>query len=96
MWLSRRLGIVRVFNGHKRGSRHGTVYNNFHLYHWGKPSLYLRLCDWRDNDPNAHVSDPALGRPGNGGEAWEYIGNIFDLLPYDVLAGKPWSRSWTA
>ncbi len=93
MWLCRRLGTVKVFNGHKRGSRHGTTHNNFHLYHWGKPSLYSRPCDWRDNDPNAPVSDPALGRLGNGGEQWEYIGNIFELLPYAALAGEAWRRA---
>jgi hypothetical protein len=88
MWLCRRLGIVRVFNGHKRGSRRGPVNNSFHLYHWSKPSLYSHPCDWRDNDANSGIHDPALGRPGNGGEHWEYIGNIFDVLPYAALAGS--------
>jgi hypothetical protein len=88
MWLCRRLGIVLVTNGHKRGSRHRQVYNNFHLYHWGKPSLWSRPCDWRDNDPNAAGSDPAIGRPGNAGEQWEYIGNIFDLLPFADLSSS--------
>lgn len=92
MWLCRRLGIVRVFNAYKRGSRHGTVYNNFHLYHWGKPAMWLRPADWRDNDPNASVSDPAIGRPGNGGEQWEYIGNLFQILPFAALAGGKYVR----
>ena len=88
MWLCRRLGIVKVFNGHKRGSRHGMVNNNFHMYHWGKPTMWSSTCQWRDNDQNAAVSDPAIGRAGNGGEGWEYIGNLCDLLPYSALAGE--------
>lgn len=92
MWLCRRLGIIKVFNGHKRGSRHGTVHNNFHLYHWGKPSMYAHPCDWRDNDPNAAVSDPAMGR-ALGTEEWEYLGNIFEMLPYTALTGSAWSRA---
>lgn len=87
MWLCRRLGIVRVFNAHKRGSRRGTVHNNFHLYHWGKPAMWSRPSDWRDNDPNASVSDPAIGKDGVGGEQWEYLGNMFDLLPYASFTG---------
>jgi len=83
MWLCRRLGIVRITNGHKRGTRRfGTVHNNFSLYHWGEPSLYSHPCDWRDDDPNASVSDPAIKPTG---EHWEYLGNIFDMLPYAVL-----------
>lgn len=92
MWLCRRLGIVKVFNGHKRGSRRGTIYNNFHLFHWGKPALWARPCDWRDDDPNTSGDDPALsGRPSLG-EQWEYIGNVFDLLSYEALAGQRWVR----
>lgn len=87
MWLCRRLGIVRVFNGYKRGSRRGIVNNSFHLYHWGKPSMYSHPCEWRDNDPNAFVSDPAVvGERAD--EQWEYVGNLFDLLPYAALAGS--------
>jgi hypothetical protein len=86
MWLCRRLGIVSVFNGHKRGTRYGTIHNHFHLYHWRVPSLYSHPCDWRDNDPNAFSADPAIGNKVN--EHWEYIGNIFELLPYSVLAGE--------
>lgn len=83
MWLCRRLGIVRVFNGHKRGSRNGTFSKNFHLYHWGKPSLYMRPCDWRDNDPQSFISDPACVKDS---ERWEYLGSIFDMLPYSSFA----------
>lgn len=84
MWLCRRLGIVRVANAHKRGSRHGTIYNHFHLYHWGKPAMWSRPCDWRDDDPNAGLHDPTLERHP---EVWEYVGNMFDLLPYSAIAG---------
>lgn len=84
MWLCRRLGIVKVFNAHKRGTRRGTVYNDFHLYHWGRPSLYQRPCKWRDNDPNAYSHDPAI--EDKGGEKWEYVGNIFEMLPFSALA----------
>jgi hypothetical protein len=89
MWLCRRLGIVKVFNAHKRGSRHGSFCNNFHLYHWGKRAMWSRPADWRDNDPNASLDDPATGRAlGHSAEQWEYLGNIFDLLPYAALAGN--------
>lgn len=91
MWLCRRLGIVRIFNGHKRGTRKGIVNNNFSLYHFGDPSLYSHPCDWRDNDPNAGCSDPALGQ--GAGEQWEYLGNIFEMLPYHVLTGEHY-RKW--
>jgi hypothetical protein len=84
MWLCRRLGIVKVMNAHKRGTRRGDRHNDFHLYHWGKPSLYSHPCDWRDDDPNAYVMDPACD-PVKG-EPWEYIGNIFDLLPFAALS----------
>ena len=86
MWLCRKLGIVRVFNSHKRGSRRGPVNNSFHLFHWGKPAMWSRPAEWRDNDANACLSDPALGY-GAGDEKWEYIGNIFDLLTYSALSG---------
>lgn len=92
MWLCRRLGIVRVFNAHKRGSRQGSFCNNFHLYHWGQRAMWSRPCDWRDNDPNSSVSDPATGR-ASGIEEWEYLGNMFDMLPYEELTGGRWSRT---
>jgi hypothetical protein len=89
MWLCRRLGIVKVFNAHKRGDHPRRRINDFHLYHWGRPSLRSSPCDWRDDDPNASNQDPAGGRC-MGTEQWEYIGNIFDLLPYAALTGgKP-------
>ncbi len=87
MWLNRRLGIVKVFNATKRGTRRGTIYNNFHLYHWGKPSLTTgRPCNWRDDDPNSCSFDPAIDRWN--GEKWEYVGNIFDMLPFAALSQK--------
>lgn len=87
MWLNRRLGIVKVFNATKRGTRRGKIYNSFHLYHWGKPSLTTgRPYEWRDNDPNACSSDPAIG--DCFGEKWEYIGNIFDMLPFAALSAR--------
>lgn len=86
MWLCRRLGIVRVFNGHKRGSRRGLVNNSFHLYHWGKPSMWSSPCEWRDNDPNAGMHDPAIKNRSD--ERWEYLGNIFEMLPYASLAER--------
>lgn len=84
MWLCRRLGIVRVFNAHKRGSRRGAVNNSFHLFHWGKPAMWSSPAEWRDDDMNAHIYDPALKHVA--GESWEYLGNIFDLLSFAALA----------
>lgn len=83
MWLCRRLGIVIVFNGHKRG-RGGPKRarpNSFHLYHWGKPDMVSRPSDWRDDDANAHSLDPTGARHPEG-EKWEYVGNMFEMLPY--------------
>jgi len=85
IWICRRLGNVRVINAHHRGGRRGRRFNDFHLYHFGKPSLYSHPCDWRNDDPNSYTHDPA--QDGGRGEKWEYIGNIFDLLPYESLAG---------
>lgn len=92
MWLCRRLGSVKIFNAHKRGSRKGVRQNSFYLYHFGGPSLYSHPCDWRDDDPNAYSSDPAVDHDR---EHWEYIGNVFDLLPYQALAGEAYKR-WIA
>ena len=86
MWLCRRLGIVKVFNGHRRGQHANSRINDFHLYHWKKPDLRVRACDFRDGDANASGYDPALGQCV--GEAWEYLGNIFEMLPYAALAGE--------
>jgi hypothetical protein len=47
MWLCRRLGIVKVFNGHKRGEHPRHRVNDFHLVPLGqaKPALKpLRLA----------------------------------------------------
>ena len=78
MWLCRRLGIVRVTTGHNRTvpPKKRAVLTHFHLYHWEKPMLRARPPDWRDGDPNAFRDrlDPS--------EVWEYVGNIFDRLPY--------------
>lgn len=87
MWLCRRLGIVKVFNSHqyRRGNAKSARLNSFHLYHWTKPSLTARPCDWRSNDPSAYSDDPLLVKEH---ERWEYIGNIFEILPYALLANK--------
>ena len=89
MWLCRRLGIVRVFNAYKRGSRRGQVHGGFYLYHWGEPSLRLTPANWRDDDPNSYASDPALS---SDGEKWEYVGNLFELLPFSAIAGAAGPR----
>lgn len=90
MWLCRRLGIVKVFTGHKNGQRRHPRPTSFHLYHWAKPDLTARPCDWRDNDANATSYDPALGQ--TAGEQYEYLGNIFEMLTYSALTGKPEPR----
>lgn len=79
MWLDRQHGIIKVVNAHKRGQsrRHGV--NSFHLYHWGKPCMLARPADWRDNDGNAF---------GFKEDGLQYIGNIFDMLPFATLAGQ--------
>jgi hypothetical protein len=83
MWLHRHMGIVKVMLGHKKGTKRGMWPTAFHLYHSGKPSMYAHPCDFRENDPNASTFDPK----DRHGHEWEYIGNIFDALPFSVLAG---------
>src|SRR5688572_14940951 len=46
--------------------------------------MWSHPADWRDNDPNGGFSDPADPPRGSGNDLWEYIGNMFDLLPYSV------------
>lgn len=87
MWLCRRLGIVKVFTGHKNGQKRFPRPTSFHLYHWKKRSLVAHPCDWRDHDPNAWSRDPAID-PDHG-EQWEYLGNIFEMMPYNLLAREP-------
>lgn len=77
MWLDRRLGIVRVFNGHRRNQARKYRLNAFHLYHWGKPDLQAHPCDWRNNDNNAASCDL---------RGCVYIGNLFEMVPYHILA----------
>lgn len=87
MWLCRRLGIVVIYNGHKRGRgcRSGrSPLNSFHLYHWHQPSLTAKPDDFRDGGTNTSGIDVARHPSG---ETWEFIGNIFEMLPYASLAG---------
>ena len=80
MWLCRRLGIVTIFNGPRR--RRGRRYchlNSFHLYHWHRPCLEAKPDDFRDGGQNTSGIDP-INHPS--GETWEYVGNIFEMLPY--------------
>lgn len=92
MWLCRRLGHVWVFNAHKRGQARRNRMNTFHLYAWGRPCLVGRPAAWRDNDNNACGWDPRADH----GERWEYVGNMFDLLPFAALAQKHRPDSDTA
>ena len=82
MWLCRRLRTIKVMTAHKRGMRRGARLTSFHLYHFGDPALYARKCDFTENDPSAYVSDPACD---DKSEIWEYVGNVFQLLPYNNL-----------
>lgn len=82
MWLCRRLGMVTLALGHKRGTRRGLKPTTVTLYHWKQPTLRTRPADWRDEDPNSHVLDCEDSRH----EKWEYIGNLFEMLPYAVLS----------
>lgn len=85
MYLCRRLGIVKLLTGHKRGQRRYPGATNVHLYHWGKPSLVFRPCDWREFDANSHGFNPA----NYVSEKWTYIGNLFRMVPYSRLAATP-------
>ena len=76
---------MKVFTGHKNGQRRFPRPTSFHLYHWAKPDLVAHPCDWRDNDANASSYDPPTHPSG---EKWEYLGNIFDWLPYSALTGS--------
>lgn len=84
MWLCRRLGIVMIALGvrRKRGIKH-TGQHWTTLYHWEKPTLDYCRTDWDENFGGGSTADSF--RKDN--ERWEYLGNIFDKLPYKHLAG---------
>lgn len=90
MWLCRGLGVVACFTAHKRGQSKRHRLTTFSLYHWRAPCLMAKPANWRDFDMNSsgwdvHEPMPGKGIPG-GGETWEYVGNLFELLPYEMLA----------
>jgi hypothetical protein len=75
------MDIVALTLGHFAGRRlpgHTCVF----MYHFGKPSLRVRPPAVRDNDPN---SGKAFDPMSTCGERWQYIGNLFDMLPYAAL-----------
>lgn len=85
LWLCRRLGIVKAFLKHKRGSKRGRWPTDFHIYHWGKLSMWAAPDDFREDGVNANLFFPDK----NNSEIWEYLGNISDWLPYATLTGAP-------
>lgn len=86
MWHCQRLGIVSLTLAHKQGKRH-PGHTHVFLYHWGKPSLRARTPDLQDYHPNAGAAfNPVRAALG---EQWDYVGNLFDLLPYTTLTNAP-------
>lgn len=81
MWICRRLGIITVKTAHKRGSKRTPGLTEISLYHWGKPALHARPAAWRDFDPQCGGFKPE----SDNKDIWEYVGNIFDLLPYHLI-----------
>ena len=84
MWLCRRLGIVSVNTGHLKGrGKHANRPTSFHLYHWKARALTARPACWRDADPQSGLNLPYC----DVSETWEYVGNLFEILPYSAIAG---------
>lgn len=93
MWHCPRLGIVWLFLGYHKNGRKRSSYTHISFYHWGEPSLRIRDHDLRDNDPNASLFDP-FNPPGYG-EKWDYVGNMFELMPYAALTGHQYTRRYS-
>lgn len=91
MWHCSRLGIVWLFLGHKKGRRN-PGHTMVSLYHWGKPSLLARPVDLRDFDANGGKAFDPLDDNRRLREKWEYIGNMFEMLPYTGLTGHIYER----
>lgn len=95
MWHCARIGLVWLFLGYHKNGRKIQSYTHVALYHWGDPCLRVRPHDMRDNDPNCTTFDP-FNPPGRG-EKWDYVGNMFEMMPYTALTGHPpYQRGFTA
>lgn len=92
LWHCARLGLVSLTLGYGQGRRN-PGHTHVWVYHWGDPSLRARPCDLADFDPAAgRAFDPA----NDSREKWDYVGNLFEILPYAALTGQtylvPWQR----
>ena len=85
MWLCRRIGMVIVALGvrRKRGVKH-TGQHFMSMYNWQQRRLEYYRSDF---DPNDCGSTADSFRRGD--ERWEYLGNMFEMLPYSDLASLP-------
>lgn len=63
------------------------------LYHWGKESLLARPVDLRDFDSNGGSAFDPLSDNRRLGEKWEYVGNMFEMMPYTALTGHLYKRN---
>lgn len=85
MWHCARLGLVSLALAYSQGRRNPGLTYVF-MYHWGKPSLRAKPSDLADFDPAAGRSwEPATETR----EKWEYVGNVFEMMPYGALTGSP-------
>lgn len=80
---------VMLVLGHKKNGRRIADGHTFvFMYHWDEPSLRARPADVRDHDGNASCAERWLEWARSRGERVQYVGNIFEYLPVEMLTGR--------
>lgn len=87
-----RCGVMLVLGHKKRGRKHPDGHTWIWLYHFARypdgESLVATPKDLRDHDPNGTQAENWIDHCREHGEACVYVGNLFDLLPLDMLGER--------
>lgn len=87
-----RCGVMLVLGHKKRGRKHPDGHTWIWLYHFAdsptKESLRVTPKDLRDHDANSTQAEAWIDSEKDRGEAIIYVGNLFDLLPLDMLGPR--------